>query len=244
MPVIYQTQIPKIESLCIMLGSKRAYGGPGRSYNTRSFKSRKTSSSDHAKLLRLQRTVAALKPEVKRLFTLVAITNLPSATGSISYISGIAQGVFNTERVGDSVRPIRLDVRFNMVGANAGTGFLYSLFIVKDKTSNGTVPSVAGTGGVLTSANSVTAFQNELTKSRFQILKRVDVSSNTYTFGTPGVHPFSSHSFKLSSPMNYQDTSGGQTGANTNALYLIVISNDGTDVADFSLQSELHFTDV
>jgi len=227
----------------IMLGSKRTYGG-GLSGRSGPSKYRKTSPSISGKILRLQRTVAALRPEVKQLQTVTTISNLAQATGNIAYISGVAQGTTDASRIGDTIRPKYLNVSQYFINPGATAGF-YSTFVVLDKESNGVVPVISGTAqAVFSTFNNTEVFTNPSTEKRFKILKRFDVSSASHLSGAPGGSLVQHARIPLSGMMHFHDTSSAQTGAGKNALYLITITNDSTNVADFSLTSQLGFTDV
>lgn len=71
-----------------------------------------------------------------------AISVSPPITGSIQLLNGLAQGITNTTRIGDSVRFTNLALRIRMDG-HATTDSIVRLMLVRDKAPNGGLPSMA-----------------------------------------------------------------------------------------------------
>jgi len=225
-----------------MMYSKRTYGGP----LTRSAKRYKTrvSQSDHAKLLRLQRTVAALKPETKWFQLSTAANNVVAATGQIALISGIAQGITENTRVGDSIRAGWLDVRCFMQQQPTTSGYVMRVDIVKDKQNDQGFPVVSGAGGVLTNVDPTVSFQNRVLDERFKILHTFYFHSNEWGFAGTGAGAQQNCRLKLDMPMTFSGTGATVGSASKNALFAVFTTNDSSNVSDVDLSTELSFTDV
>lgn len=225
---------------------RRVYGGPSGSPYSRSAKRARTAAPLTAKVQALQRKVALLRPETKVLQTLVSATNVSDIAGSITYISGVAQALTDTGRIGDRIRVTSVSGSISMYNQfSAAAGLLYSVFIVKDMDSNGAIPTISGAAqSILTSFNSRTAFPQTGTVGRFKILARRDFGSNAANSGGPQSGTYQTFNIKMNHTLTYRDTSSAQTGAGKNALYMVVITDDTIDSVDLVAPITITYTDV
>jgi len=218
--------------------TKRTYGGPV----TRAAKRYKTkvSQSDHAKLLRLQRTVAALKPETKYLQLQSQNNNVTSA-GVVAYLSGIAQGVTDATRVGDSIRAQWLDVSIHTEQMTT-PGYIFRVDIVKDKMNDQGFPTVSQ---IFTSADPTANFVNRLFDQRFKILQTYWFSSNAWLSGGQEAAVVKNGRLSLGNmPIEFTGTGATIASAGKNALFIVITTNDGSSTMDIAVNCELAFTDV
>lgn len=225
---------------------RRVYGGPSGSSYSRSAKRARVAPPLTAKVQALQRKVALLRPETKVLQTLVNISNVADTVGSITYISGVAQALTDTGRIGDKIRvtsvsgSISVYNQFSVVSGN-----LYSVFIVKDLDSSGVVPVISGTAqSIFSSFNSRTSFPQTGTTDRFKILARKDFASNAAALGGPQSGTYQTFNIKMNHTLTYRDTSSAQTGAGKNALYMVVLTDDINDAVDLVAPIAITYTDV
>jgi len=134
-----------------------------------------------AKITRLQRQVALLKPEVKWFYSTVSVSNVTQAGGNITYVSDVVQGTTDNTRVGDSIRPVSIQLR----GTCEPTGSTdFRIMIVKDTDSNGVIPTIAGTAeSIFIDFIARTTYKNSLTAKRFSVIYDRYYSANTITYG-------------------------------------------------------------
>jgi len=228
--------------------SKRVYGGVTRS--GKPFKRAKTSvsQSDHQKLLRLQRVVSALKPELKYVQNAVALTNVSSSTGSIGYLSGCAQGTNFNQRIGNKVRAKWLNFGVEVFGwGGAGaSGFRASVYIIKDKLNQGVLPTTVGAvPAILTSADPGVSFVNRGDPDRFVVLHKFNFTANSFLAGGPQSGVYQEKMLYLNDmPIEYEGTANTIGSAGKNALFCCIISNDTSDTVDFYTTAEICYSDI
>jgi len=217
---------------------KKRWNG-GRLIDNRPAKKAKTVA---AAVSRLQRQVALLKPEVKTFFSEVAAINVTQAAGFIQAISLIRQGTDINNRVGDSVRGVKLGFKGEMSDNGGGTSV--RVLIIRDSDSNGTTPVIGGA----VSAVFVTGFvariatQRSETKKRFTILYDKYLPEQAYTNGAMGAGYFEWES-ALSSVTSYLSDGATTASASKNQYYMVVLV-DGADTADFNFMCRFDYSDV
>ena len=214
--------------------AKRQFLGPAKA----------GSNSNAAKLQRLQRVVSALKPETKVFTSLVTFSAVPVATGSISYLSGVATGSTNITRIGKKIRlsKIRLQLRTG-TPMNTAWDDQMSFYLVKDKRSNGVVPTNAGANdSIFSSANPLTAVVNPTNMDRFSIIWAANTSGLKQSQGIEGFNNF--NMIRANDVVTYQDDTAAQAGADMNAYYFVILSSDAGVGAEYYLTCSFEFTDV
>lgn len=221
-----------------MLRSKRTYGPK---FSAQPSKKAKTVES---KVSRLQRQVALLRPEIKYHLGSVNTVNLPVATGTIFPLTTMALGANPDERVGLEVRGVYLKLinTYSRNSQSAGTHYRY--FIVRDKENGGAAPAIAGAAGsVLETFNPITTFQQNTGRDRFVIIydKLITVDAIPSIYSEKEVQQVD---LKISMPIRYVGTTGTAASQGKNSLWMIILSNNGTDTADFNSYWEVAYTDV
>lgn len=219
---------------------KRAYA-----FKTSCYPAKKRAKTVQAKLSRLQRQVALLKPETKIFQSTGSFTNMTAGTYYVQYLSAIAQGSDKVNRIGNTIRPKGLHLKGALQDwVTSAQGDAYYMAIVLDRDSNGVVPTASGTAeSIFTSANFYSALVQENTADRFKILWDNTATSYAMTNGLKG-YPFIELRSALSSAMTFRDTSAAQTGAGKNALYLVLLPIASNSLVDFNFGWEITFTDV
>lgn len=215
-------------------------GAPAPSY---SYKKRRTtgSSSTQQQLALLKRKVNALKPEVKIAAATGTFTNVAQAVGAIDYLTQIGQGVTKTGRLGDQIRLIRVQFRIQGTSPVATAGIINRIMIVKDTQAVAGTPSI--TGGVTSIFNNGVplTMQTAGNMDRFQVLKDYSYSAVAASNG----NNMGCFNFDMKCNILTDFTSTGATAASSgkNALYVVVLTDDGTSVQDWAYQANLYFTD-
>jgi len=220
---------------------KRVYGGGAPS--SRPLKKSK-GGNDHAKLLRLQRQVALLRPEIKYIPGSDAAANVTVAAGYISFLTGISQGVNVAQRVGDTVRASSFRLRCSQDNLTL-IGHV-SFFLIKAIDLNGALPAIST---VMSSFDPKTAQINQNVKDKYKLLARYDLASRASAAGaTAGGNVRDCYSVEKSVMYNnvvtYSATTAAVASASKNHLFCIVLSSDTADTVDITLSWELGYTDA
>lgn len=218
------------------MGRKRVYGG---SATKRVYKKAK---SLPAKVTRLQRQVALLRPEEKVFQGTISVNNITQAAGNIQYVSAVLQGSADSSRVVDTIRPTYIRV-IGLVNP-----FLLvtqvRMFLVKDLQSNGVIPTIgSATSSILTTFLPRTALPTTTTRKRFKILWEYSMTDNQALQGVDGSPYFDTGRIPLSGVTTFQATTGGVADALKNQYYFVTIV-DGADTLDYNAGYEIGFTDV
>lgn len=200
----------------------------------------KKPKSVSAKVTRLQRQVALLKPETKTFTTSISTSNVTQAAGLIVYISDIQQGTNSSTRIGDSVRGLRFRIRGQIVGVNAAAA---RVMLIKDDDSNGVIPLIAG--GAEAIFNDFTArstMRNQLTTKRFSVMYDKYWSSPTLQYGANG-GGYIDCDVKLSCISTYRANAGNNTDAGKHQYYFVMLVDDA-DTLDINAKAEFSYSDV
>jgi len=219
-----------------MLGRKRIYGGR--------LPVAKRSKSISAKVTRLQRQVAVLRPELKWVTSGSSITNVDDGAGGIAYLSGISQGTDIVNRVGDYVHAKKIDINVKVVSGieSAASHVTYRVLLVLDKDSNGTVPTIAAVANAILTGTQPINQLNRTTAGRFKILRDKILSSTALI---TGANEFLwKWEVDLNHKMTFRGTAGSQAEAGKNSLYLVCLSDGTADTVDFASSQQIGFTDV
>ena len=198
--------------------------------------------TDHAKLQRLQRQVAALRPELKYYQESATLSNIGAAVGLVTYVSGIAQGSDDINRIGNQITVKSVDMNIKCVSGYSSNPATYVVYLIRDNDSNGVLPTVSGTvNSILTGSQPI----NQLLRTaegRFKILRKKQLSGLMLASGSEQF--VFTWSIKLNTILTYRGTTGAQANAGKHALYLVIVSDDASDTVDFAYSSQIGFTDV
>lgn len=175
-----------------------------------------------------------LKPEPKH-HTVGTTTITPNIAGSITHITGIANGNSVTTRVGNGIRASWYELRFRVTQAAAATEtWLRCVLFVDKKQVESVVPA---TQDVLKNADVLSPYAR-LTHGRFRILfDRVlnfdDTLRQTATVLKRG---------RINMPIEWI---GGAAGdISTNGIYLLFLSTLNANMPSVSFHMQIVFTDV
>ncbi len=160
-------------------------------------------------------------------------------TGTVYPISQIAQGLDYTNRVGDSIKMQRIVVRWRIFKASAATASLCRIILFRDLDGYGTAPA---TSDVLQTVGSATAPLTPidfLNRKRFSIIRDelYDVNStgdSTYT----GVWDLAHEGHVM-----YLGTTAAAASNGKGSVYILVVSDEATNVPTIAFSSRIVFTD-
>lgn len=218
-----------------MIGRKRQGG-----WGWKGSKDPKRSKTVAAKVSRLQRQVALLKPEVKRFSSTLSQANISQAGGFIQCLSLQVQGSDDVNRIGDSIRGVYIRV----VGLLSQFSNLTKVYVVKDKESNGTTPVIAATSNsIFNSFNPRNAILNHERRNRFSVLYERAITSASATYGFAKDPYFDTGEMKISGLTTFIGTAGTTADSGKNQYYIVVLC-DGADTTDLNGTAEMGFTDV
>jgi len=202
----------------------------------------KKAKTVQAKLTKLQRQIAYLKPETKYAINTVTSTNVVAGTGVIFPLAICNEGTNQDERAGVQVRGIHLNIINSYARTSMSAGDTYRLMVIKDKNSNGAAPTIASANAaVLTSFTPTSAFLNNNARPRFTVLydKIVTVEAIDYNTFYNDVQRIS---LKLNFPIHYVSTSTAAASQGTNSVWFLILPSSST--GDFVTAFEFAFTDV
>jgi len=201
----------------------------------------KKAKTVNAKISRLQRQVALLKPEVKYFVTSQSINNVTQAAGAIAYVSDIQQGTSDNTRIGDSVRGVSFRVR----GTGEPTGSTdFRFLVIQDMDSNGVVPVISGTAeSIFYDFTARACMVQSLTANRYKVLWERYYNASSIVYGDSNGGYIDTGYIKLSKPITFRANAGNNTDAGKNALYVVILVDDA-DTMDFNFRTELKYTDV
>lgn len=210
------------------------------------------------KVLRLERAVKQIKPEVKYFDLSTSSNNVSAANGVVIHLSAIAAGTGVSQRVGDAIRSVWYDINlavtmssvFNATNENPSFRF----YIAQDMQQVGDA-APAGADLVDQPSNPKVQLLNILVtmQKRFKVLydskPQVMFPGTGITFeNSSTVYPakiqFNFHR-KLNSPIRFNGTAA--TDIQKGGLYLFFYTDvqvGGADSLDFTGTSRLAYTDV
>lgn len=213
-----------------------------------------------SKVVKLEKLVRGLKPEVKYIDVDCSTTNVP-LTGSVIHLTPIAQGTAINTRVGDLVSTLWWELNFqarftDSVLTSVSQDPSFRFYVIRD---NQQAPDTAPTANLLVDQPAFPPIQllelQSTMQKRFTVLydsKPQLLNPGIFSVGTPNtsvVFPFKVF-FNLHRKCKGQVRFNGANGTDQQkgALYLVVCSNmiDASvqPTFDFSGTSRVAYTDV
>ncbi len=172
--------------------------------------------------------------------------NLVSGTtdwnGSVTYISAIAQGTDITQRVGDSIKLQRLRLSGTFFINTSATRTTCRVVLFRDLSNAGSTPSTSDviSNAYLGTISGVNMFYNWINvQKRFSILydEKVALSINGNENATVSITmPHEGH-------VKYRGTSGAVGSAAEGSIFLLLLSDEQTNVPTFSINTRVEYTD-
>jgi len=174
-----------------------------------------------------------------------AILGIPSATGSVTLINGVAQGTDVNNRIGRKFLMKSLLWRFR-IGVNPAAnslGNIVRLLIVYDAQTNGALPAVTD----ILSAADVLAPMNLNNRDRFKIICDKWWNSNAYALSGGDIDngefcpPMDKFYKKLNLEVQNSGTANTIGSIATGAVYALLIAENASAVAE--LATRIRYTD-
>jgi hypothetical protein len=192
-----------------------------------------------------KRTASGLN-EIRKLINIeekILETSLSSTTfnqtGAVTPISQIAQGLNFTDRVGDSIRLQRVQVKFRLFKNTGATQSLLRFIIFRDNDCQGATPAIGDVLQTTGSALAPLSMLDFLNRRRFAILRDClitlnNTGENTYVESFDVPH----HGHVL-----YLGTAADAASQGKGSLFCAYVSDEATNTPSVAFQSRLTFTD-
>lgn len=159
-------------------------------------------------------------------------------TGTVINLSPIAVGDSTTTRDGNSIKPMRLSVKFHCQMTSPSTFSSVRLIIFRGNNERNILPTVAG---IFENATSILSHKYD--EHRFQTKFLYD---KTFTMSNTGKAAFDvSFSLKLYGHINFDDTSASPLIATNGGVYALLIGEyySATNFPGYSMISRLSYID-
>ncbi len=208
-----------------------------RSNNRRYNKNRRYHNSTRSLFL-AKKALSMINAERK--YQDITIFQTVSTTMTAIQLTNLTQGTTTTTRVGNQVKWVSFLIRFSLVvGSNANQGSQFRMILVQDKQTNGAIYTNAA---IMENSNDPQSPLEKDSAFRFRILwdRMITLSDNVAGRMIVGGKKF----IKL---RNIRTRYAGNTGTITdnisNSLSLFLISDEPTDVPEFTARVRLRYID-
>lgn len=163
-----------------------------------------------------------------------AISTTVSSTGAITHVSAIGQGDGLTQRTGNSVLCSYVAYKVRYAKHASATSSVVRCMILRD---NQQVADTAPAVGDILDTGNVVAFYSAINAGRFQILSdRVHVMD-----AGCGIGVYASESITLNKHIRFNGSA--TTDIQKGGLYILLISNEATNVADVGMTVRIGWHD-
>lgn len=236
------------------MGVKRFASASGTMYYPTSKKS-KAQPLTKATITRIAKQQIAKSQEVKQISS--SSISGPGSTGALVLMPLIAQGLDDGQRIGDSVRIKKIELRQFLSQSTAATaGDLFRTLIVYDKQANGAAPTFAQVitdntaGGYLAigTPNNVYISPGGMGTSRFKILyDKLNVFDQQVALaGTTSQISRENHIVlnKLNLPINYSGTGSTVASIASGSVYILTVGVNNTNVTSSVASWAIDYTDA
>lgn len=164
----------------------------------------------------------------------VRVTSSSSTTAAIAVLTGVAQGDDATDRNGNSILAKYMQVRVDTTMSGSATATVTRMIILVDTQNQGTNPTAAL---ILQDPTTYLSPLNIDSTQRFTVL--------CDKFFTTSINGQRMTNYKRYIPLNFHLKYTGSAGStfNKNNIFVLYMSNEATNVPDFTLYSRLVFYD-
>nr|UOF78571.1 capsid protein [Cressdnaviricota sp.] len=162
-------------------------------------------------------------------------TLTPTNAGGVSYLSGLAQGLTNITRVGNSILAKSILLNIQCVINASATNTVVRLVLFVDHDNQGATPAVTD----LIQSADARAFINRVNGKRFSVLKDWQYVLNTSTGAQQNDKVF----LRLAHHIKYSGTDAAIGSQLQGAMFLMVISDQATNTPTVIYNSRLRYID-
>lgn len=179
---------------------------------------------------------------VEKKFFDVNASGTQSSTATLINLSNIGQGDDYNQRNGNSILVQSIQGRFNLTMNDAAGTTQFRCIIFRDNDQRGTDPAVSDLLEVTSNPGYFTSPLLHYVNKRFTILKDYNLmldKSKALTKAWKYYIPFSSGKYHI----KYQSTAAADGSNWEGALYMIVFSDQTTNLPTFTYHHRIRFTD-
>ncbi len=159
-----------------------------------------------------------------------------NTTANFNLINGLSLGDTATTRTGQSVKCVKIDLNFSVIGNQSGTSITGRILVVMDHQSNGAIFLI----GDLLNATTPTSMFVVGNQMRFSVL-----FDESYAININGNFAFTQR--KLINCQSHTEFNTGNAGTvadiNTNSIYLIHFSDQGVNTPTINWYTRYWFVD-
>lgn len=161
-------------------------------------------------------------------------------TGEVIYLTGIAQGDADNTRDGDSIKATGMSLNMTLTQNAAATETFVRIMLIRDNDFAGTnTPVIGGAGGVLDTTDDFRAMKNLDQTRRYHVLYDKMHIIHSVNGRTKYIKIFK----KMSHHVRYVDTGAGSGSGGNGALWLMIITNEDTNLPNVNYQMRLRYLD-
>lgn len=186
----------------------------------------------------LQKAVASLRPELKLTDISISLVNVTTA-GSVTHITGIAQGDDTNGRTGNSISVKNIGLKGIIDEASmTNTGYYRYAFVVDKQQIADTSPGVAD----IFTGNPLTLFPTAASRDRFTILYLSPIISGTAAKSGNRLQA-GYVQYDWSGNINVAYNGTATSDIQKNGIYFVFLSSDASNTVDFTATCRLQYTD-
>lgn len=176
----------------------------------------------------------------KKYIELQTTSVAPTSSGIVTYLSGLAQGDDQQTRDGISIKAKYINLRMSALVNASATATIARIILFVDNDNQGALPAV---GDLLDQAN-VNSQLNQFNGRRFTVLYDRQLQLNQVDMKTWLPDPDGKGVYrKLNMHIKYRGSAAAITSAGENAVFLLTISNEISNVPSISFSSRIRFID-
>jgi len=209
-----------------------------RNYSRRRYPRKGNGSTDYIKMAKMAYSgVKYLKSLVnveKHALNVTASLTPDGATGTMTLLSGIAQGDNDNQRQGNSVKLHQINVNLDFLTDPDAIGTTLRVILFRYNQSQSTSPTAVT---VLTSNNFLANYNHDNVRL-FSVLY-----DRTHTVSPDHPERFIRIFRKLGSHETFDGTSAAATDIQTGSIWLLMISDEATETPTVYVNSQLLFID-
>lgn len=168
-----------------------------------------------------------------------AVSGGVTSTGTVNSLTSLAQGTNYTDRIGNSIKLQRIEVRMKVIMNSSSTGTLLRVILFRDLYQSGTAPGVTDVLNQNGSSNAPLQPYNWLLRDRIAIIYDEIVALSGTGDNTAALNidvPHSGH-------VKYVGTTSGAASNGPGSVYLLLVSDEATNTPTVTYAYRVTFTD-
>lgn len=180
------------------------------------------------------------KPEYK-VSTIEGNASTFNTSYSFIHLTGILQGTGATNRIGNRIRWQSVFFNSFIVKSASATNTMINFILMIQRNTSGTAPDINGILNNVTAGVAIVSSRNLNFMNKYKILRRYSVKLDSDT--TNKKFKFM-HKFRGGKILNYEGNAGDITDLTNDSIFLLIYSNQSTNVPSVTYSLRSRFTDV